>query len=322
MIAALCVVGVVGQAIAAANPHLVKTPEGHTAKARAHVDALELDLAQGELDLALRAGNSGRAEVAEIYRLLGVVAAGLDQPGAAQEHFRHLLALEPSAAAPDAYGPKIVQPFADARASMVGRPPLGAAIAPALVGAIELVVVVTDPVGLVAGVRARVEDGAEVAKSGTRVTLDAPPMARRVSVVLVDTFGNRLLAEDLPVHRDVPPPGPPPARDSPSVFARWPLWAITSGVFVAAGVGLALAAKSARDDLDALRSGPMPPSYSEVHDLDAKGRRYTLGANLAFGAGAATGIVSAILFFRGSSSPSVTVAPTDGGAALGWQTHF
>ena len=311
--------GVVGQAIAADNPHLTK--------ARAHVDALELDLAQGELDLALRAGDGDRASVAEIYRLLGVVTAALDQTAAAQEHFRHLLALEPTATAPDAYGPKIVAPFAEAQAALKTRAPMSLVLEGVPPEATEIGIVVgSDPAGMIASIQVRFDTGATATASGPRSLVPLPKGATRVSLVAVDAFGNRLLEQDeaIRVERPNPPlgrPEPPPAP--PGFFGRWPVWAVTSGVFLATGVGLALAAKSTQDDLDALKDGATPPSYSEVHDLDTKGRRLTLGANVAFGVGAATGVVAAVLFFRApSSSSSIAVAPTDGGAALGVTTRF
>src|SRR5262245_60592709 len=103
-------------AFAASGVARAEPADPHIGRARAHLDALALDRAQTELELALRAGDSDRARLIEIHRLLGIVHAGLDRPEMAVDQFRRLLALDPGADVPAELGPKIVEPFAEARA--------------------------------------------------------------------------------------------------------------------------------------------------------------------------------------------------------------
>jgi hypothetical protein len=302
--------------LAVAGPARAEPADPHIAKARAHLDELALDLAQNELDLALRAGDNDRTRLVEIHRMLGIVHAGLDRPERAVDEFRIVLALDPRADVPAELGPKIVQPFVDARASMQGRASLAVRLEPHRAGNAELVVVVeSDPLAMVKQARARfvVQGGGEAVVGGPsapRIALAIPAGATRASVAVLDEHDNRLAELDVALASAV--------RDThdeqPGIFGRWTVWggvAIGAG---AVGVGFALAARSTQTELDELEQMPMPP-FSRVEELDDRGRRRTLIANIAFGAAGAAAVVSAILFVRRPAA-RVAVAPAPDGVAV------
>src|SRR5262249_18464813 len=126
----------------------------HVEKARTAISQLRFDRALEELDAALRAGDSGPRQLAEIFRLQGEVSASMDLSDAAVEHFQQLLALDPQASLGDV-PPKVSQPFAAAKAALAGRPPLRVRceITRAPVAAVTLVVE-ADPVAMITGARA------------------------------------------------------------------------------------------------------------------------------------------------------------------------
>jgi hypothetical protein len=291
----------------------------HIANARAHLDELALDLAQTELDLALRAGNSDRTRLIEIHRMLGIVHAGLDRPEKAVDEFRAVLALDPKAEIAAELGPKIVQPFADAKLSMQGRAPLAVKLEPHRATNTQIVVVIeSDPIGMVKQARARFASASgETTVNGAaapKIALDIPTGAMRANVVALDEYGNRLTELDVSLQvatNEMPPP------KEPGLLGWWPLW---GGVALAAGgtgIGFAMLARSSRSDLDELEATQMP-AYSQVKALDDRGRRQTLYANIAFGAAGVAAIVSTIMFVRRPAArTSVAVAPaTDGGVVV------
>lgn len=310
--------GVAVMLAAIAAPARAEPADPHIARARAHLDDLALDLAQTELDLALRAGDSDRARLIEIHRMLGIVHAGLDRPEIAVDEFRAVLALDPRVEVPAELGPKIVQPFADARASMQGRAPLAVGLAPRRAGEPALVVVVaSDPLGMVKQARARfvLRAGGEsivAGAGGPRTSLAIPAGATRATVAALDAHGNRLAELDVDLS---PAPAPPPS-EPPGLLARWTVWGGVAAGAAAIGVGFALAARSTRAELDELEQMPMPP-FSRVEELDDRGRRRTLVANIAFGAAGVAAVVSAVLFVRRPAARTgVAITPAPDGALL------
>src|SRR6266545_4250268 len=69
-------------------------------KARQAIDDLDYAAAQSALAEALVSGSNGPAELVEIYKLTGTVAASLGDTKAATSAFQKLLALSPSANLP------------------------------------------------------------------------------------------------------------------------------------------------------------------------------------------------------------------------------
>lgn len=307
------------------------------ARARAHLAAVELDLAREALDEALRAGTSGPAELAEIYLLSGRVAAALGKRGEAALQFERLLAIDPDAALPPGLAPKIVEPFEAARRSNLAPLRVRAELSPGAEPAL-VVVVESDPLAMVAGARAVVSAAGggdqTVAVTGkSQMTMRLPrARAARIALAVVDAHGNRLAearfagdqadgdarlaASVAPVADEVAtaavePPAPP-------IVARWYLWAGISALMVAGGAYFANAAGNTQEELDRWGAESGTHDASDALDLDARGRRQTLLANLGFAAAAVTAGVSGWLLWRSRRArPVATVsaaATPDGGA--------
>ncbi|HEU5056459.1 MAG TPA: hypothetical protein VFU21_08030 [Kofleriaceae bacterium] len=286
------------------------------ARARAHLDAVELELARAALEEALAAGDSGPAELAEIHLLAGRVAAALGKEGDAVAAFGRLLALDPAAALPPGLAPKIVAPFEEARERARGarlrlRAELRESAEPRL-----LVTVESDPLAMVAGARAVIAGGAggeqTVAVAGRRhMTLRLPPGGSlRVALAVVDRHGNRLAEARFAagagagdprltatVVRPLEPARPAPAPRTP-LHARWYLWAGASAALLATGTYFALAAGRTGDQLDDWANESGRHDASDALALDDRGRRQTLLANIGFAAGAATAAVATFLAWR------------------------
>src|SRR5437870_5819451 len=96
------------RAFAEGNPYL--------GRAKEYLEELKYDKANEALDQALKFGANGPAELVQIYRMWGEVAAALGDAADAEKYFTRLLSLEPSAALPEGVSPKISAPFDAARA--------------------------------------------------------------------------------------------------------------------------------------------------------------------------------------------------------------
>src|SRR4051812_12317543 len=58
----------------------------------------------------------------EVYRLLGLSHAAIDEPQVAQAAFVSMLTLDPAATLPESYAPKVRAPFVEARKLGAGIP--------------------------------------------------------------------------------------------------------------------------------------------------------------------------------------------------------
>jgi hypothetical protein len=315
-------------------------------QARRQKRALRYDEARASLDRALARGGNSPAQLAEIYRLRGEVAAGLGDRRAAEESFRRLLALVPTASLPAGVSPKIADPFAAARASLAGRPPLSVThqiergASPALV-----VVVESDPIGMVAGARVQyLRPGgrwitSEVRGRGRlRLALPAEQLLS-LAIAIIDDTGNVLVgfgSRDRPLEVATAAPGAsprPPDDDrqrSPSLIARWQLWAAVAVSFGAAGSYFAIDTARAENDLDAIYDRAGTTEFADVmdriDDLESRGERSALLANIGFGIAGASALTAAILLIRDASgrerTAGVSLAPSAGGLTVGWRQQF
>ena len=92
------------------------------ASARAAVDASDYFAARGAIDKALDDGKASPDDLADIYRMKGIVEAALGNSAAATTAFGKWLALNPKAVLPQGTSPKITRPFAAAESESGGRP--------------------------------------------------------------------------------------------------------------------------------------------------------------------------------------------------------
>lgn len=288
------------------------------AKARELEAALDYAGALRIVDQALARGGSDTFQYIELHLLGGKLAAGLDRAAEAEAHFARVLALRPDAALPDGTSPKITAPFAAAKAKSV---PL--VIRVTSVKGLVTLAPSADPLGLVSGIAVAVVDRAGahrdvIDRRSPRIALPVGTTAIEVSAL--DADGHRIWS------------GPPPAEaiavDTPrpvtieerSLIARWPAWAIATGAFVAAGGASAWRVKVAQDEFDRSRGDP-DRDFDELAAIEARGDRWALATNIAFGAAIVTGVVTTILVVRGSES-AVGVSATGSSASIGISGRF
>lgn len=282
---------------------------------------LRYEAARAALEGALREGSHGPAEVAEIYLMLGEVTAGLGERMAAEAYFARLIALRPGFSLPPGASPKLTAPLRAARARVAGR---GLSISHRIDEHRVTLVVGSDPLGMVAGARARyVREGAapSVVEARGRGSIELTLPGRgpvRVELAAIDEHGNELaIAGGLSAGRP-----PPPSR---SLLSRWQLWGGIGVALAATGTGFGLAARAAERDLAALneraRQERFEIDFSEAETLRTRAERYALVSNAAFAGTAAVGVAAAVLLVRELRAPAedrrLTISPAWRSGALG-----
>jgi len=312
------------------------------AQARNAVAGSDYTTARGQLASALEAGGHSPGELAELYRLSGTVYAALGDGKAAAAAFTRLLVLSPKATLPAGTSPKIRRPFDDAVHYMVGREPLELKIETTQKPPAIAIVVVSDPLDMVA--RARVVfslDGAAeqakdvVASERTEVAL---PQGSRIEarVAALDVHGNRLIelgSKDAPiVILGDPPPAAvrvapaqtlsplvatAPVESRPLYLRWWPYAAAT----VALGGATAYFGLAARSDTNELQRIVDDPAHSpaEASAVEDRARRKVLYTNIGLGVTAAFAVTTGVLFVVAPGAHAevrVTAAPMPGGGAL------
>jgi hypothetical protein len=173
-------------------------------QARKDVDSSDYDAARTHLQAAIDAGTAGPDELAEIYKLTGIVESALGNTKEATTAYGKWIALDPKAKLPPGTSPKLVRPFDAAHKKPVkleiktetkADPPSIA------------LVIGSDPIGIA---RARVivsadgkpEQQLEHAGKG-RIEIDLP-RGRRLDlrVEALDAHGNRVAllgSKDVPI---------------------------------------------------------------------------------------------------------------------------
>lgn len=286
------------------------------AEARKLEAALDYAGALRIVDQALARGGSDTFQYIELHLLGGKLAAGLDRAAEAEAHFARVLALKPETALPAGTSPKITAPFDAAKAKSV---PLTITVTN-LRGLVTLVPS-ADPLGLVAGIAVAVVDGAGAHRDvtdrrSTRIALPAGTTA--IEVTALDADGHRIWSGPPPTEPIVvEKPKPVVVRDERSWIAKWPTWAIVTGVAAAAGGVSAWRTKVAQDEFDRFRDDG-EHEFGELETIRQRGDRWALATNIAFGAAAITSVVTIVLVVRGgesavvvgataSSTPAVTI---------------
>jgi hypothetical protein len=271
--------------------------------------SLEYERALVVVDHAIARGGSDAARLAQLHFEAGKLAAGLDHAAAAADHFARALALDPTVALPAGASPKLVEPFEAARrTSRPLRIELGHEGRRVSARA-------DDPLHLVASVRASDARGGGTTletRDGTPYVLELPASISRVHVVALDDHGNQLFAGEQELEL------PPVLRPQPHWYARWPVWAATTGVVLAGGGLCAWRFSVAQDDWNQLRSQDGQHDYSQLRALEDRGRAWALAANIGFGVAAAGAVITAIAYVRAPNRDapiSVTAGPGTVGVA-------
>jgi hypothetical protein len=319
-------------ALASAGPAAAESPE--LARARALKGELRYHEAAEAAAAALASGRADPAELAAIHRLAGEIAAGLEDAAAAEDHFAALLALEPGATLPPGASPKLRAPFEAARRRLAGR----AFAARHRVEDRAVAIEIDDPLAMArrAGLEIAGGDAVEVAGPPPyRLEVPGTGEARAVAAIL-DARGNRLAvlgSASVPIviaaaTTAVPEEAVATSSDAAPLWARGTSWAIAGAGLAAIAGGFALLAADAQSDLDALsdqaRGDPFAVDFEEAQDVERRGRRYALAANIGFAAAGASGIAAVALWLWGPDEPTATPALSTGrdGLSLGIHGHF
>lgn len=326
------------------------------AKAKAEMAQLNYDAAIALLEQAEMNGGNQPAEVVEIYRAIAESHAAMGRTDAAETTFRRVLAVDPSVELPAGSSPKLTGPFTAAREFLAKR--RLAVECRRGEGNTATLVVLSDPVDLVAGARMVTADGGRVSGSESvsgqgRIALTIPANSAAAGCAALDRHGNVLARADL---TDPPPEasadraaagaadplvvsGGRPTEDGGSrpVYARWWLYA---GLGAAAG-GVALyyglKMKQAEDDLEELNRQTDPErfpnhniTWADALEIEDRGKGYARNANIAL---VATGVFAAVsggLLVhqlvtdrrRDEGEPALGAAPMPGGAAVNLTLGF
>jgi hypothetical protein len=309
--------------------------------AKAAVEASDYLKAKAALAEALASGTNGRDDLAEIYRLSGIVAGALGDPKGATAAFHRALALSPSVALPRGTSPKIGRPFAQAQdlAKKAGGPLEIKSETQADPPAVT-VIVAADPLQMIARVRATVVVDGKPEQSfdrpaAERTMIELPVGARLdVRVAALDEKGNRLAelgSRDVPIviiGKAPPPPPPvvvapikkpPPPRTPRPLYMKWWLVGGVAVVFGAAGTYFGIDAVLAKRELDDLNRHSAEHDFSEAQDIESRARRSVLFTNIGYGAAGALAVTAAVLYLtepRARRGERLTVAPVRGGGAL------
>ena len=262
--------------------------------------ALDYDQALVIVEREIARGVADRDRLVTLHMFAGKLAAGLDRAAIAQDHFARVLALAPTTTFADGTSPKITLPFDAARARTA---PLR--VTATIDGNTVVLSTGADPTHLVTGVAVLLDSGRELREpQALRIVLPAGARATRISAL--DTFGNRVWTETAPAA--------PITSDSPTtlrpLYARWPFWATGTAVALAAGGVCAWrfdTAKSEWNRLHAMQS----PEYARLEELEARGKRWALAANISFGVAATTTLIAIITAARGSHTTTIVTARPD-----------
>ena len=312
--------------------------------AKAAVESSDYIRARTALTQALASGAHGRDELAEIYRLSGIVAGALGDPKAATAAFQRALALSPKVALSPGTSPKIARPFAAAQNLAKQSTPLEIKSETEATPPSVTVIIASDPLSMIARVRvAVVADGRPeqtFERPGSeRTTVELPAGARLdVRIAVVDEHGNRLAelgSREVPIVilGKAPPPPPGGGTAGPAVvraagppraprplYLKWWLWGGGAAAFGAAAVYFGIDAVLAKRDLDDLNRNSVEHSFDEAKDVESRARRGVLLTNIGWGAAGVLAVGATILYLTeprpARGERRVTIAPARGGGAL------
>lgn len=287
-------------ALAMAHPALAD----ELATARELEAKLEYDQALALVEATLARGRADPDRYVELHLLAGRLAAGLDKPQMARDHFARVLAIRPSTTLPEGTSPKLTLPF---NVEKTHATPLVVTIA-ARRGALAFEA--TDPLGLVAAVhiRYRIAGASDSMRVPIAKQIALPAAAWVIDVTALDAVGNRLWVGAPPAIVDEP-------RSKPRVYAWWPTYATIGGVALAFGGIAAWRFSASQDTFDRL-DAEGGHDFSELQAVERRGKRWALATNVSFGVAALSGVIALVVGIRSRGDRAVIVTPTTNGAAL------
>jgi hypothetical protein len=345
--------GLVATAIVVAFVHTAHA-ESALDDARKAVDSSDYMGARTALTAALDAGNASPSDLAEIYKLTGVVAGALGEADAATAAFAKWIALDPKAALPPGTSPKIMRPFSAASEKAKKGELLKVRTETSVTPPSITVIVAADPLHLVAGahVMASVDGALEQAFDGKghdRIKIDLPKGKRLdLRVAVLDSQGNHLVelgSADVPIvivgegttaldhdvsavlqtKHESPKTSPATPSHPRPLYATWWVWGAGAAVFGGVGAYFGFAGRSAANDLDHLNATSSDHQFSEARDLESTARRDLLVFDIGMGIAGAAAIGAAILYVtepRIVTERRVSVVPAAGGGTVVLRGHF
>ena len=316
--------------------------------ARTAVESSDYAAARPLIVDALQAGTASPEELAEIYKLTGIIESALGNAPGATDAFGKWLSLDAKGSLPFGTSPKILRPFTTAQERAKKSGHVEAKVETADDPPSVTLVVVNDPHKLIAGAKVyfRVDKGAEQTLSGDgtdKVKLDLET-GRRIDLRLhaVDKYGNHVVelgSKDVPIvitstgktkelidqkdrqlhvtkKHDAPPPPPPSPR---AWYGQWWVWGI--GTLIAGGTGGYFAWRTHEDvqELHQLDANSLVHPWSDAQAVESRARRDLLVTNIAGGVTGAFALGALILFFtrpQTAEQSHVAITPARGGAAL------
>lgn len=260
---------------------------------------LEFEPALVIVEKLIAQGGNERDRFLELNLFAGKLAAGLDRGAVAEEHFARVLALDPQRVLPDGTSPKITGPFDAARA----RTTLLRVTAKVEAGTASLAVE-SDVLNLVGGIAVLLVDGRELRGTGTQLAIPSSPRVDQISAL--DAFGNRLWTQTIaqPLQRV-------PGTDRP-IYARWQLYAVLGAGGLAAGGFGAWRMHVAQSEFDRLKAEG-GHDFSQLREIEQRGDKWALVANIGFGVGAAGVLAATIVYLTHRDESHVYATPSSVG---------
>lgn len=313
--------------------------------AKAAVDDSDYLTARTQLGQLIDRGGNSPEDMAEIYRLTGIVAGALGDAKLATAAFQKCLALAPKATLPPGTSPKITRPFAEAQAFWKTHEPLKIKAETSAEPPAVTLDVVSDPLDMIARARvvASVDKGAPTTiekPAAAELTISLPPGARiDLRVIALDEKGNRLAevgSVDVPIvivgsrAVAVRPAKPPPPkkivdaapRSPRPVYLKWWLWGGVAVAFAGGATYFGWQAREAKLELDDLNAHSVNHGFDEAKDVERRGKRDALLTNIGFGAAGAFAVAATILFLteprarEEQRTTTITPVPLTGGGAV------
>ena len=311
--------------------------------ARKAVESSDYDAARSLLDKALADGKASPEELADIYRMRGLVDAALGNTAAATTSFGKWLALDPKAALPDGTSPKITRPFAAAQDQAKGREPVKVKTETTSDPPTVTLVVVSDPYMMISSVRVfvRADAGKEKTLEGKKKIPIELPKGKRLDlrVEALDDNGNRVAVlgtSEVPIvitgagaeqvvvthhdkgtHEGTPLPPPPPPEHPRPLYLKWWMWTGAAVAVAAGGAYFGMQARSETDKLNALNADSQDHRFTEALAVESDAKRDVLLFNIGMGVAGAFAIGAAILYVTEPHAEThVAAVPVNGGGGV------
>ncbi|HWN68636.1 MAG TPA: hypothetical protein VNM90_13455, partial [Haliangium sp.] len=265
-------------------------------------------------------------EMKTIYRMMRELQASLGQQAQAERLFGNLLSLEPTAELGRGISPKIQQPFQAAKTYMSARGRLVVSCQVDAEAAAVQVQVQADPAELVGGARVvyRLADGSEqiIEAIGRGSHTLRVPTTEPVTLICaaLDEHGNRL--SETGSWREpltLTPPAPQQQQQqqqpavsaarrreapSPPLYGRWYVWSAATVLAAGAGGYFGWQAREAEKELAQLNRNSPDFDFSEAEEIEQRGRRNALIANISLGAAGVFAIATVVSFVLEPDAPA------------------